>query len=558
MKDIARLAQDTPNAAILDAVRGVASTDYQRRIPQSDVAGIARTVESLTKPENRQWMNEFIDVLVNRIGMTVIRSNSWQNPLAPFKRGMLSYGNTIEEIQVGLLEAHGYDPDRDYMEQTLFGRERPEVQVNFHTVNRQDFYKVTVNDALLKRAFLDPNGLAGFVGQLMEAPTNSDQWDEFLLTTTLFREYESNGGFYHVNVPDIAALGSNGDDARVALRKMRAMAGNLKFLSTEYNAARMPSFVNPEDLLLFVSPEFNAAIDVEALAGAFNVDRATMYGKIIELPQSAFGIDGCQAILTTNEFFVIADALFESTSQWNPANLHNNYFLHHHQIISCSRFVPAVMFTTGADDEVITITSKPTAVTGISIEPIDGVAVTNVDAGGQIALIAAVTTDNPSSGNESSEAVVWTVTGNNSFRTFVTQYGVLHVAPDETASTVTVRATSAYVDADNPRKDPFTATLVVTVDEQPGEGWPEQGGGLASISLKGVEVPNVAPGTFTYAATIPTGTTLAKSQVELSTINSADTDVTVTKVGTTGYTVTILVDNGVGDPVTYTVNVTFA
>lgn len=557
-KDIARLAQDTPNAAILDAVRGVASTDYQRRIPQSDVAGIARTIESLTKPENRQWMNEFIDVLVNQVGMTIVRSNSWTNPLAPFKSGMLGYGNTIQEIQVGLLEAHGYDPDRDYMEQTLFGRERPEVQVNFHTVNRQDFYKVTVNDALLRRAFLDPNGLSGFISDLMQAPTNSDQWDEFLLTTTLFREYESNGGFYHVNVPDIAALGSNGDDARMALRKMRAMAGNLKFLSTEYNAARMPVFANPDELLLFVSPEFNAAIDVEALAGAFNVDRATMLGRVIELPASAFGIEGCQAILTTKEFFVIADALFETTNQWNPANLHNNYFLHHHQIISCSRFVPAVMFTTGADDEVVVIQSKPTAVTGITIENIDGAAVTNVDAGGQIALVAAVTTDNPTSGNESAKAVVWTVTGQTSFRTFITQTGVLHVAPDELAGTVTVRATSAYVDADNPRKDPFTTTLVVTVDEQPGEGWPEQGGGLSAVSLKGVPVAGVVPGTFTYAATIPTGSTLAKSQVEVSTINSADTDVTVTKVGTTGYTVVIAVDNGVGAPVNYTVNVTFA
>src|SRR6478609_7829471 len=163
--DVGVLAQDKPNSAILDAVRGIASTDYARRIPAADVAGVAATIENLTRPENRQWMNEFIDVLVNRIGMTIAKSNSWTNPLAPFKRGMLSYGNTIEEIQTGLLQAHGYDPDRDYMEKTLFGRERPEVQVNFHTINRQDFYKVTINDALLKRAFLDPSGLSGFINQ---------------------------------------------------------------------------------------------------------------------------------------------------------------------------------------------------------------------------------------------------------------------------------------------------------------------------------------------------------------------------------------------------------
>lgn len=549
-----QLATDKPNSAILDAVRGIASTDYQRRIPASDVAGVAATIENLTKPENRQWMNEFIDALVNRIGMTIARNNSWSNPLAPFKRGMLSYGNTIEEIQTGLLEAHGYDPDRDYMEKTLFGRERPETQVNFHTVNRQDFYKVTVNDTLLRRAFLDPSGLSGFINQLMEAPTTSDQWDEFLLTSSLFREYESNGGFYHVNVPDVASLDSTGDDARMALRKMRAMAGNLKFLSTQYNAAKMPVFANPDDLMLFVTPEFNAGIDVEALAGAFNIDRAQMHGKVVELPESAIGVEGAQAIMTTSDFFVIADSLYESTSQWNPANLHNNYFLHHHQVISASRFVPAVMFTTGADDEVITIRDNITAISAITIEPLDGVAVTDVGHGGMVAFKAVATTD-PAGGVD---AVTWSVTGNTSARTFITQYGTLHVSPDETASTLTVKAATAGIDYTNSRQDPFTATKTITVTGVPVGGWPEQSHGIASIEIKGEAVEAVDPATLTYAATIPAGETLTKNGVKVSTRDSADVDINVVKVADTGYTVTITVDPGAGAPVVYTVNVTFA
>lgn len=550
--DISVLATDKPNAAILDAVRGIASTDYQNRIPAADVAGVAATIENLTSPDNRRWMNEFIDVLVNRIGMTIARSTSWSNPLAPFKRGMLSYGNTIEEIQVGLLEAHGYDPDRDYMEKTLFGRERPEVQVNFHTVNRQDFYKVTVNDALLKRAFLDPNGLSGFINQLMQAPTTSDQWDEFLLTASLFREYESNGGFHHVHVPDVADLSSTAEDAKLALRKMRAMAGNLRFLSTQYNAAKMPVFANPEDLLLFVTPEFNAGIDVEALAGAFNIDRAQMHGKIVELPQSAFGIEGAQAIMTTDEFFVIADTLFESTSQWNPANLHNNYFLHHHQVISASRFVPAVMFTTGADDEVIVIQPKVTDVSAITIEAINGEVPTDVQADGVLALVAHANTDVA----DIDGPVMWSVSGSENLRTFISNSGVLHVAADEAATTLTVTATSAWVDYDNPRTDPLTATLDITVTGGSVGGWPEQSTGLVGLSIGGEEISGITPTDFSYDVNLPTGTSMAKANVIPETAGSADTTVTVTKVDATHYTVVVAVDKGVGAPVNYTVNVT--
>jgi hypothetical protein len=437
------------------------------------------------------------------------------------------------------------------MEATLFGRERPEVQVNFHTVNRQDFYKVTVNDALLKRAFLDPNGLSGFINQLMEAPSTSDQWDEFLLTASLFKEYESNGGFYHVNVPDVAALTSSGDDAKMALRKMRAMAGNLRFLSTQYNAAKMPVSAKPEDLLLFVTPEFNAGIDVEALAGAFNIDRAQMYGKIVELPQSAFGISGCQAIMTTDDFFVIADTLFESTSQWNPANLHNNYFLHHHEVISASRFVPAVMFTTGADDEVILVSDKVTGISAVTIEAIDGTVPTSVATDGAIALLATATNEGGTT------AVQWSVTGSSNPRTFISQAGVLHVAADETATVLHVTATSAAVDPDNPRLDPQTATLDVTVTGGPVSAWPEQGGGLAGLSIAGEPVSGVAPATFTYAVSLPAGTSLAKSGIIPNTIGSANTDVTVTKVDATHSTIVVAVDNGVGAAVDYTFNVTF-
>ena len=194
------------NEGIMDAIRADSSMEYQNRIPSATEAGVKETVERLLN--YRAHYNEFIDALVNRIGLVIARNTSWTNPLAPFKRGLLTFGDTIEEVQVGLLKAHVYDPDREYLEKDLFGTERPDVQANFHRVNRQNFYKVTINEDLLRRAFLEPGGLNTFVNQLMSAPTTSDQWDEFLLTCSLFSKYESMGGFYHVNVPDLRDIES--------------------------------------------------------------------------------------------------------------------------------------------------------------------------------------------------------------------------------------------------------------------------------------------------------------------------------------------------------------
>lgn len=463
-----RPLKDVTNVALLDAVRRDASTDYQRRIPLATQSGVQSVLGGLTT--YRPAWNEFLDALINRIGSVVARNISWQNPLAEFKRGMLEYGDTIEEIQVGLLTAHTYDPDREYMEKDIFGQEVPDVESNFHKVNRQNFYKISVNEDLLKRAFLDGNGLSTFVGQLLEAPSTSDQWDEFLLTTRLFAEYEAQGGFYHVNVPDVRDIASGADDAKVALRKMRAMADTLKFVSTKYNTAHMPTFARPDELVLFVTPEFNAAIDVEALAAAFNVDRTKMPSRVVVVPQEHFNIEGCQAVMTVTDFFVIADQLLENTSQPNPVGLHQNYFLHHWQVVSASRFVPAVMFWTGADDEVVQVSTPVTGIATLNVQDKEGDTVTSVTRGALYAVVpegAAVPED------ADTTAVLWSVSGHQSNKTFITNTGVLHVGSDEPSESVKVTARSVWIDPENTNAPRFTGDVTVSVVGADYPDWPD-------------------------------------------------------------------------------------
>lgn len=457
-----RELKDVTNATILDAIRNdeMTSSGYYARVPSATDAGVEKTVRTL-RNYAPLW-NEFIDSLINRIGQTIVRSMVWDNPLRMFKQGLLEYGSTIQELQVGLLKSHVYDPDREYMERDLFGTERPWVEANYHSVNRQEFYKLTVNEDLLNRAFVSDTGLSQFVSALMSAPATSDNWDEFNLTTSLLAKYEDAGGFYHVHVPDVAAHGSTETDAKEGLRKLRAMAQTLQFPSTKYNAAGMPTFANPDDLIILASPEWQAATDVEALAAAFNIDRANVMGKIVTIPKESFGIAGMQAIMTVPDFFVIADKILTTTSQVNPVSLGTNYFLHHHEVISCSRFVPAVAFWTGADDEVITVTKPPTGITGVYGEGTT-TAPGSVDRGGLLALEA------PVEPADAPQGVLWSVTGNQSNRTYVTAYGVLHPGEDETAGTVTVTATTAY--PGNRFSKSATITLTGEIEK-----WPEDKG----------------------------------------------------------------------------------
>jgi hypothetical protein len=549
-KNIAPL-KDAPNAEFLDAIWYDSSSDYQSRIPEATKAGVQATQAALQTAGYRPQLNEFQDALVNRVGLQLIKNTSWTNPLKEFKIGQLTGGDTIEEIHTGMVLAKSYDADRDEMEKALFGTHRGEVRVNFHRIGRRDVYELTLNNTLLMNAFDSPQGLSAFTTKMMESVSLSDEYDEFLLMCQLFPQYAANGGYFDVQVADVANIESDAASAKDALRKLRFMADKLAFPSRRYNAAGMPVFARKEDLILLVTPEFNAAIDVEALAGAFNVDKANMHGRVVVIPEEQFGMDGVQAIMTTKDFFVVADQVFETASQYNPRMLQNNYFLHHHQVISASTFVPAIRFTTHKGDDVITVRTPVTSVSAITIKDRNDVTPSAVTRGEIYSLFAeAVTT--PSGGVN--DGVRYNVSGNTSVRTYVTRDGVLHVGPDEGADTFTVRATATWLDPKGLTKDGKFSELSLDVTGPALPFWPVAGSDgqtVTGISVEGVPVtPAFDPAVFAYTVIVPGGTTTA-GEVQVDGPDAGEVDIAL---NTAGDVVTITANTAPGDPV-YTVTV---
>jgi len=425
---------DTPNWKVFEAIRNEASDDYRRRIPAATQASIEQTTRALNMYPG--GMNEFVAAIVNKVGLTIAQNRNWTNRLAKFKRGMLEDGAYIEEIHTGLVQAYVYDHDQDYGEKALFARERPEVQADYHAINRENFYKITVDTVALKRAFNSPTGLAQFINNLMDAPTTSDNWDEYLAMRQLFGHYEENGGFFKVHIPDIPNTTDAGVEARQALRAIRTYIGKLGFPSYNYSVSGMPVWADTTDLELFVTPEFQAAMDVEALAGLFNVTYAEISSRITVIDRFPAGMEDIKAILTTPDFFVVADTLYTTTNQPNPVGLHENFFLHHHQIVSYSRFVPAIAFTIGEGTIIEEVAPDFTDVT-FSVVDANGAPVTTVRRGMSYEFNGV--TENATEGDVDG-AIRITLSGNN-FRTYATQTA-LHVSVFEEASTIKVTATS--------------------------------------------------------------------------------------------------------------------
>ena len=94
------------NVDILNRIRKSASLEYKDRVPVATQANLARTARTI-RDYHVVW-NEFIDILVNRIGLMLFNAYQFNNPLAPFKSGM-SWGSIAMEVGNNLIEAENYD-----------------------------------------------------------------------------------------------------------------------------------------------------------------------------------------------------------------------------------------------------------------------------------------------------------------------------------------------------------------------------------------------------------------------------------------------------------------
>lgn len=457
----------TNNTTIAGRIWLNATNDFQQRVPDPTQAGIAATSKFLFDPMNRNYYNEFIDQYINRVAVQYVRTNAWENPLSVFKGSKISYGSTIQESALKWIKAHSYNVDDD----TLLKVTRPEAAVWYHSVNRKDRYDISVELPDMRMAFAEEYGLNNLVSAIMRVPYNSDNYDEYLSMIQQIAYYEENWGFYKTT---LSAVPTDEETGKEFLTALRTDAGNLAFPSSLYSPVSaeygIPTFARPNELVLFITPAVQAAIDVNTLASVFQLDKADIRYRTVlvrELP-----VPNAVALLTTEDFFVVNDYVYQNESFYNPQTLATNYYLHHWEIVSVSPFVPAILYTTDAATTVTTVTQT---VSGVNITA-EGSA-TTVEPGGELQLNVELTgtvTDNDAGIEVEPDAVLWSVSAESqaaegepialNSRTYVDRLGVLHVQKSdlEAGNVLHVTGTTVYVNPSGATTN-YTKTLDLTI-----------------------------------------------------------------------------------------------
>ena len=362
---------------ILNAIRNSASTNYRDFVPTAN-----NTPESIRRigeiiMQYTPLQNEFLNALVNRIARVIITSKMYTNPLSMFKKGLIDFGETIEEIFVNIANPHQYDVEES--ENKVFAREIPDVRAAFHTLNYKKFYKQTIQNKDLNQAFLSWDGITHLISKIVNAMYTAANYDEFVTTKYMLAKAILDGR--------LSAITVDANDAKGAVTKIKGVSNALTFMSNNYNAAGVQTFTDKNDQYLLVNSQFDSEIDVEVLASAFNMSKAEFMGHRILI--DGFGtldvarlnalfkddpnyeepsedtlkaLNAIPAVLVDKNFFMIFDNMYEFTENYNGQGLYWNYFYHTWKTFSMSPFANALVFVP-AVPSVTSVTVSPSAVT---------------------------------------------------------------------------------------------------------------------------------------------------------------------------------------------------
>lgn len=370
--------------------------------------------------------NEFLYSLINQIAMIRINYNNFKSPLSMFKKGMLEFGDTVEDVYIEPIKGMLYEAE---VPNTNPGDQwktfKPDVDVVFYKENKELVYPITVNEAKLKKAFRSYRELDKLIAGIMNSLTSSDEIDDFALTMKLLENYGNvDGKNMYFKVPVEAVTDES--SAKGLIKAVRAIIPTLRFPSRKFNAKGVTNYgVAPEDMYLLVDPTTMASVDVDVLARAFNLDKTEFLGHVVEVP--GFGdLENTVALLVHKEFFQIYDTLKEMASTGrNALHLTMNYFLHHHGIMAVSPFYPAIQFTTADIDPVSAV-----EISGPSV----------VTKNGSLNMFDATVTGGQTG------AVIWEILGQPQYAS-LNQNGNLVIGPKFADNKVTIRATSVLDDS---------------------------------------------------------------------------------------------------------------
>ena len=286
--------------------------------------------------------NQFLSALVNKIVYQKVEKMTFSNPFKKYDSYPVNYGDTIENVFVDKAMGDVYNKDAT----DPFARTLPTVKSMYATINYEMQYPVTIYDSLLRRCALNQYGFMNLIDAIMSSLITARSVDEYLATIIMLNNADiyANG----FETLDVSSLETSKEQMAAVCAKIIEVYHDFALPSIDNNKQHVMQVTAPENTLLIIKQSLLDKINLDFLAGLFNLSKADLVKKIIT-------VRSFQAVVNTisggtltpgvngdDIDFVILDergfdchvALEDGGFIYNPRGKYTNHFANLWKIIS--------------------------------------------------------------------------------------------------------------------------------------------------------------------------------------------------------------------------------
>ena len=316
------------------------------------------SIEAYSAPllNTPKFMNEFCDVLVQRIIYSQLETKVFKNPLKILEGDRIPLGYLGQEIFINPAEGRDFDIN-DFA--GALKKYESDTKVQYMYINFDKQYPVTLIKQSLKQAFVSWNALEEYIAGLTNSLYNGYYIDEYKNTKALVTNaYRSNAvQIQKIEAPTTTAL------AKKFVKQARVAFLNFQTPSSNYNAWKkvggygrdIVTFTESSDIVMLIRNDIRAELDVEVLAQAFNMSKTDLMGNILTVDnfdildkQGKVIYDGSKilGIICDKAWFRIKEQDMFMDDFRNANNRSINYYLNVIKMFNYSFFANSIVFAT--------------------------------------------------------------------------------------------------------------------------------------------------------------------------------------------------------------------
>lgn len=341
----------------------IANDETLKVLPRATNNNIGDISNILFNDSYQPQLNQFVNNLINRIALTIIRNKSYNNPLAVFKKGSIPLGTDIQDVFTNPANAEQYELS-DVAMQKLLTITDPDTHVAYYRRNRQDMYTKTIAREALQGAFESWDNFEGYVASITNSLYSGNYISEFNYTKDLIDGAFDNGKI----ITEVVTEPTDEASSNAFLKQVKTIYDMMTFPSSNYNAyskfsganGTITTWTEPDRIVLIIRADVMNTIDVDALARAFNIDKASFMGRIYKVDK--FRNENLLGVICDEAFLQIYDNVFRFDEFYNARVMAWNQYLHAWSVFAICPFANAVAICTEEPKEVTNITIANAAI----------------------------------------------------------------------------------------------------------------------------------------------------------------------------------------------------